>query len=233
MRFPVIAAAALGLSACATSSADFGREPGMSAVGSGLVGYHESLPTAVFPVTKGAGDRSLWNAKGARLYRDPRAATIGDVLTVKIFINDRATLDNSSDRSRDSKAGAGLKLGFDLNGSGSELGADGKIDAQSSSRGRGSIDRSEQIQLSVAAVVTDVLPNGNLLISGTQEVRVNFELRVLNIAGIVRPSDISNDNMISYEKIAEARISYGGRGRITEVQQPGYGQQLYDIVAPF
>jgi len=103
----------------------------------------------------------------------------------------------------------------------------------STSAGSGSIDRSEEIRLSVAAVVTDRLPNGNLVISGSQEVRVNYEMRILNIAGIVRPRDIQSNNVIPYNKIAEARISYGGRGRISEVQQPGWGQQVYDIVTPF
>ena len=107
------------------------------------------------------------------------------------------------------------------------------INAETSTKGEGAITRSESIELLVAAVVSDVLPNGNLVISGTQEVRVNFEMRVLSVAGIVRPRDIATDNTISYEKIAEARISYGGRGRITEVQQPAWGQQLFDTVAPF
>jgi flagellar L-ring protein precursor FlgH len=103
----------------------------------------------------------------------------------------------------------------------------------SSSNGNGDINRSEQINLSVPAVVTGVLPNGNLVIKGSQEVRVNFELRQLTIAGIVRPSDISRDNTIAYDRIAEARIAYGGRGRITEAQQPGWGQQVYDFVKPY
>ena len=104
---------------------------------------------------------------------------------------------------------------------------------RTSSKGAGATVRSEEIRLSVAAVVTDLLPNGNLLISGSQEVRVNAELRVLTISGIVRPSDIGADNVVSYERIAEARISYGGRGRLTEVQQPAYGQQILDNVLPF
>ena len=107
------------------------------------------------------------------------------------------------------------------------------IESSSSTKGQGNIDRSEKIQLSVAAVVTDVLGNGNLLISGSQEIRVNYELRNLTIGGIVRPRDIGRDNMISYDKIAEARVSYGGRGRLMEVQQPGIGQQVYDLVRPF
>ena len=107
------------------------------------------------------------------------------------------------------------------------------LDAKTSSKGEGAITRSESIELLVAAVVTDVLPNGNLVISGTQEVRVNFEVRVLSVAGVLRPRDIATDNTVSYDKIAEARISYGGRGRITEVQQPGWGQQIVDLLAPF
>ncbi|TIV92058.1 MAG: flagellar basal body L-ring protein, partial [Mesorhizobium sp.] len=97
----------------------------------------------------------------------------------------------------------------------------------------GEIKRSEDIELNVAAVVTEVLPNGNLMIRGSQEVRVNYELRVLTIAGMVRPSDIGAENTIPYERIAEARISYGGRGRASEVQQPAYGQQVLDQVLPF
>ena len=102
-----------------------------------------------------------------------------------------------------------------------------------SNQGQGTIDRSEQIQVSVAAVVTEVLSNGNLVISGSQEVRVNYELRQLTVAGIVRPSDISHNNTVSYDHIAEARISYGGRGRLSDVQQPAWGQQIYDAVRPF
>ena len=103
----------------------------------------------------------------------------------------------------------------------------------SSTQGQGNIDRQEQIQVSVAAVVTEVMPNGNLVISGSQEVRVNYELRQLTVAGIVRPTDISRANTVSYDRVAEARISYGGRGRLSEVQQPSWGQELWDSLKPY
>ena len=151
---------------------------------------------------------------------------------MNIAINDKATLDNTSNRSTTAKVGNGYT--FDFKVGASELKPSSQIDANStsSSNGTGTVDRSEKIQLSVAAVVTGVLPDGNLIVSGSQEVRVNYELRLLNVAGIVRPRDISKDNTIPYDKIAEARISYGGRGRSSEVQQPSWGQQLYDAVKP-
>ena len=107
------------------------------------------------------------------------------------------------------------------------------LGSKTSTKGEGAVTRSESIDLLVAAVVTEVLPNGNLVISGSQEVRVNYEVRVLSVAGVLRPRDIATDNTVSYDKIAEARISYGGRGRITEVQQPGWGHQLFDLLLPF
>ena len=107
------------------------------------------------------------------------------------------------------------------------------LDSSSTSSGNGTIQRNERIAMRVAAVVTQVLPNGNFVIAGRQEVRVNYELREMRIAGVIRPEDISNANTIEYDKIAEARITYGGRGQITDVQQPRYGQQVLDVILPF
>jgi len=162
---------------------------------------------------------------------------VGDVVTVKISIKDKASLDSTSERSRNSTNNLAYDLKYDVNtgvlkGKGdATIGSN--VDAKTSSKGEGTVTRSESIELLVAAVVTEVLPNGNLVVSGTQEVRVNFEVRVLSVAGVLRPRDIATDNTVSYDKIAEARISYGGRGRISDVQQPGWGHQLIDLIAPF
>ncbi|MDO9441304.1 MAG: flagellar basal body L-ring protein FlgH [Beijerinckiaceae bacterium] len=211
-----------------------GREPAMTPIGSGLYAPVQNFPGSAPAGGARNGMVSLWDDSRGDLFRDPRASKVGDVITVSIAINDRASMGNSTDRSQEAKASTGFSAGTSL-GPGAGYAADGSlnIDSKSSAAGKGNIDRAEKIQLSIAAVVTDVMPNGNLLISGSQEVRVNYELRLLNIAGVVRPRDISRDNLISYEKIAEARISYGGRGRVSEVQQPAYGHQIYDIIKPF
>jgi len=232
MRYLLVTLIALSLGACATNPQELGREPVMTPVGYGLNVAREPFPT-VFTSTGRGSYHSLWTPSTADIFQDPRAKKIGDVVTINIQIDDKAEFENASDRSRKSRSQLGFDLGFDFNGKSGEFSADGNVKSDSSSTGQGSIDRSEKLRLSIAAVVTEVLPNGNLLISGSQEVRVNYEVRVLNIAGIVRPRDISRKNTISYDKIAEARVSYGGRGRISEVQQPAWGQQIYDAITPF
>jgi len=229
---------ALLLPACALDQLkEVGREPTMTPVGSGLL--PERLPHVQLPVTKAAyhAGNSTWQDSGADLFRDARAFKIGDVVTVKVQIKDQASLDNTLNRKRDSSVGLASSLDYDLGfggagaaGSGS---LNGNLDRTTSTDSKGGITRSENINLLIAAVVSEVLPNGNLVISGTQEVRVNYEVRVLSVAGIIRPRDISTDNQIPYDKVAEARVSYGGRGRVMDVQQPAYGQQILDIVSPF
>lgn len=230
---------ALTATGCSTKPADFARQPNLSPVGSGV---QQTVPTLLMPTEpqqppKMAPGFSTWSDAGADLFRDARAMRIGDVITVKISIKDKASIDSSSSRTRDSEIGLGQSMGYGLKTDHYAATGSGNLDAQSksnsASNGKGAISRSESIELMVAAVVTNVLPNGHLVINGTQEVRVNFELRELTVAGVVRPRDVSTDNVVSYDRIAEARISYGGRGRITEVQQPPWGQQLIDLVAPF
>jgi flagellar L-ring protein precursor FlgH len=184
---------------------------------------------------------SLWAAGSRSFFKDQRAAKIGDIVTVMIDIADKAEVSNQTTRTRSSEESANISnlLGFEgtlgkellPNGYSPEAAID--LGSDSSSAGQGSVNRKEKVELTVAAIVTQVLPNGNLVIEGHQEVRVNFELRDLSVSGIVRPEDISFMNEIKHTQIAEARISYGGRGQITDVQQPRYGQQVVDILFPF
>lgn len=221
----------LTLSGCANNLAELNQAPVLSPIGQGLRADARAIP--VEPRSQyAAGQHSIWNDR-KDLYRDPRAARVGDLLTVTISMNDKATLDNKTDRSRDSQTKFGADFMAELMpwSKKGQLAAD--VSSQTSTKGEGKIDRAEEVKFNVAAVVVDVLPNGNLLISGSQEVRVNYEMRVVNVGGIVRPLDITRNNTIAYEKIAEARISYGGRGRLMEVQQPAWGHQIYDQVVPF
>jgi flagellar L-ring protein FlgH len=231
MRTLRLMAAALVVGGCAADPRDINQEPTMTSVGTGLSAPRVPSPLAAFPASAPRHPDSLWSTTTRSLYGDPRALHVGDTLTVEIKLDDSASLDNRSDRSRDSTIG--LDAGLEVPSVGISTGIGANVGSDSASVGRGAIARSEALDLSIAAVVTSVLPNGNLVISGSQEVRVNYEMRVLNIAGIVRPIDISKNNTIEYEKIAEARLAYGGRGRLSEIQQPAYGQQLYDLVVPF
>jgi flagellar L-ring protein precursor FlgH len=207
------------------------REPGFSPVGAGFV----SEETAAIQSAEAlAPDHAL--SPPPSLYAEPRISKVGDIVTVIIMMNDKATLGNASDRSQTTKDGLAIDYGFNNGSSASSSSQPAKIvgdlASTSSTQGQGDINRSEQIQVSIAAVVTRVLPNGNLVISGSQEVRVNYEMRQLTVAGIVNPGDITARNTIAYERIAEARISYGGRGRQSDFQQPSWGQQIYDAVRP-
>ncbi|WP_192843405.1 MULTISPECIES: flagellar basal body L-ring protein FlgH [Aureimonas] len=223
------------LAGCTTTREDLMKEPVLTPVGTGLHQFPPVVqPQAAYSPEPPRHVNSLWTGRNADFFRDTRALNVGDIVTVKIKIDDKAKLDNNTKRSRDS----GVSVGADLKGSfGSwglpTVGADLGLKNGTKTAGKGTVDRQEEINVSVAAVVTQVLPNGNLYIAGQQEIRVNFEVRVLSIAGIIRPGDILPNNTISYEKIAEARISYGGRGRLTEVQQPAWGQQVLDNALPY
>lgn len=183
---------------------------------------------------------SLWSGGKQSLLGDRRAARRGDIMTVVIEIDEEAQISNSTSRSRDGSESLAVPDLFGipqrLNRSlpeGASLNRAVGLNSTGRSSGNGSVSRSEELTLRVAATVMQVLPNGVLEIQGSQEVRVNFELRELLVSGFVRPEDISRQNEITYDKIAAARISYGGRGQITDVQQPRIGQQVLDAVLPF
>ena len=193
------------------------------------VGRHRIIDTA-----------SLWSADRESLLGDHRAVKRGDILTVVIEIDDKAEISNSTARNRKGSEKAGLpnmlgipqRINEKLPAGATMDNAFGSHSASTFS-GDGSVRRKEKLTLRIAATVTGVLPNGVLAIQGSQEVRVNFEIRELLVSGYVRPEDISRQNQITYDKIASARISYGGRGQITDAQQPRYGQQAADIILPF
>lgn len=183
---------------------------------------------------------SLWSGGQQSLLGDQRAIKKGDILTVVIELDEKAEISNDTNRSRGSSEDLKVPglLGLPQRAAkhlpdGASLDEAVSIDSASVSKGKGSVKRKEKLTLRVAATVIDVLPNGVLSISGTQELRVNFELRELLVSGYVRPQDISRQNEITYDKIASARVSYGGRGQITDVQQPRYGQQVLDALLPF
>ena len=230
--------AVLFLAGCQSQTIrEIGNAPSMSPIGSGLQ-YAQTPQMSSYPKQPRqlASGYSLWSDSQAALFKDARALNVGDILTVDIKINDKATFDNETERSRTNSTGLKWELGVsNLFGWTPEAEATGDLGSNSStdSEGKGKTKRSKSLKLLVAAVVTGILENGNLLISGSQEVRVNHEIRILNVAGIVRPQDVDSQNTISYDKIAEARISYGGRGRLMEVQQPPVGQQVVDLFSPF
>jgi flagellar L-ring protein precursor FlgH len=236
MREIFIVAAVLAAGGCQTHD-NIITGPSLSPVGEGLAVARDPLPVS-FAEPRLAEFQSLWTGTEQDLFKDRKARRVGDVVTVNISIDDKAQFDNESDRSRTSATtlGFGADLGwagFDWVPQAGKASGNLGIHSGTTSSGEGSVERSERLRLSIAAVVTEELPNGNLLISGSQEVMVNNEVRVLNIAGIARPSDISMENSIAYDKIAEARITYGGRGRLTDVQQPAWGQRIYDKIVPF
>ena len=180
---------------------------------------------------------SLWRNGSRAFFKDQRAHQVGDILTVQVNITDKAIIANETQRSRDTKEDSGIDNFF---GKSKVPIVNSAVptriftsDSTTQMDGKGSVNRSEALQTNVAAVVTQVLPNGNLVVEGRQEIRVNFEIRELIVAGIVRPEDIQSDNTIDSSKIAQARIAYGGRGQLTDVQQPRYGSQVLDVLLPF
>jgi flagellar L-ring protein precursor FlgH len=237
-------AALLSLSACNAFDrvSSIGEEPKLASIEDpthrdGYVPVKMPMPP---PSLSERQPNSLWETGGRAFFRDQRAGRVGDILTVVVTINDQAQIQNETQRSRANSDSANLT---------NFLGLEGKLNtvlpqavspsslvnmgSTTSNDGKGSIARQEQIDLRVAATIIQVLPNGNLVLEGKQQVNVNYDLRELDIRGIIRPQDIAADNTITYDQIAEARIEYGGKGTIGDVQQPRYGDQLFDILMPF
>lgn len=224
--------------------ANVGKAPDLSEIKSPTEASNYRPVTMPMPAPKSIERQpnSLWLAGSRSFFKDQRASQIGDILTLVIDIDDEAAISNTTTRTRTNSNGADINslLGYATSATFADILPEGvdpsdlvDIATDLSNAGTGNIDREEEISLNVAAVVTQVLPNGNLVIHGRQEMRVNFEVRELEVAGIIRPEDIMSDNTINFNKMAEARIAYGGRGHITDVQQPRYGDQVLDIIMPF
>jgi len=229
------------LTACGRLS-EVGKAPAFSPL-EGSYQHHAmySNPLPVDADPEGPTEASsLWTGGRASLFGDRRAGRRGDILTVVIEIDDKAEISNSTGRSRSGTETMGMPSLFGIPQRLNEYLPEGasmaeavKTNSSSGYSGDGTVQRNEKLTLRVAATVVEELPNGVLRIEGQQEVRVNFELRELIVTGYVRPVDISRQNEVTYDKIAGARIDYGGRGQITDVQQPRYGQQVADILLPF
>jgi len=235
---------ALALAGCnaLTRLSEVGEEPKLAAIQNPAV-LHGNQPIAMPmppPMVVERHPNSLWRPGSRAFLKDQRASEVGDILTVVIEIADDASITASTNRTRTAGEDSSMTSLLGYEGSLAAILPEAvnplsliDLDSSSSSTGAGSVARDEEINLRIAALVTQVLPNGNLVIAGRQEVRVNYEIRQLQIVGMIRPEDITSANIIRYDQVAEARISYGGRGQVSDVQQPRYGQQIYDILWPF
>jgi len=245
MRIVLLAVISLILSGCLERLNNVGQAPGFSQMDAGMtagLSPQRAAMAARQPSRQAAfyEQGSLWQSGPTSLFGDRRAARLGDILTVIIDIDDEAQLQNTTSRSRSSGENLAIAELLGLNTLlESQIFGEGNLDpalgisSSSTTDGTGTVRRNETVMLRIAATVVEVLPNGHLVVRGTQEVRVNYELRDLQVAGIIRPEDISRQNTISYDKMAGARILYGGRGQISDAQQPRYGQQIIEILAPF
>jgi len=195
-----------------------------------------SLPMPT-PVVAERRPNSLWQTGSRAFFKDQRASQPGDILTIQVAFDDKAQFDNNTQGQRTTQEQDGVSSLFGFGGTIAHLPATtnniANINGTTNNQAVAEIKREEQVTVNVAAMVTQVLPNGDLVVVGRQEMRVNYEVRDLQVTGVVRPQDISSTNTISLDKLAEARISYGGRGQITNIQQPRYGEQLLDAISPF
>ncbi len=243
-RAGFVAALAGALAGCNVIDrlSDVGSPPALATIDNPVLQPNYRAVSMPMPLTASVSrhPNSLWRPGAKAFFKDQRAAKIGDIVTVQVAIEDEATLSNTTSRSRSNAEDGDITNIFGYEGALGRILPQAinpasvvSLGSTSNSTGVGSVTREETINLNIAAVVTQVLPNGNLVIYGRQEVRVNFEVRELKVAGVIRPEDITSTNTISHSQIAEARIAYGGRGQLSDVQQPRYGQQVLDIFLPF
>lgn len=235
---------ALSLGACSTAErlSRVGEQPEFAKIENPTQQRNYQPVTMPMPEIKAEVRQmnSLWSSGRQAFFEDQRAKQIGDILTVTIDIKNEAEITSTSSRTRSASENASVPAlaGFESYADKILPGAVdvtnlAALDSGSANTNSGRTESEDEVTLQVAAVVSQILPNGNMVIHGRQEVRVNFEKRVLEVAGVIRPQDITIKNTIPYEKIAEARIGYGGKGYVSDVQQPRLGQQIFDILMPY
>jgi flagellar L-ring protein precursor FlgH len=243
-RLAVVAAVAVTAGGCTmlTRLAEVGDGPKTTPIVNPMARPDYKPVSMPMPAPKpvDANPNSLWRAGARAFFKDQRAKEVGDILTVKLNLTDKAIFKNKTERTRDDSEDTNVTslLGLEAEFakklpqaiSPSSLMS---FDNDHTTKGDGTIDRNETVQITMAAVVTQVLPNGNLVVAGRQEMKVNYEMRELAMMGVIRPEDIDYTNAISHEKIAEMRVAYGGRGTLSDLQAPRWGTQLWDIIFPF
>ena len=244
-RMLVVASLAATLIGCSAVDrfAELGEQPPLAPIENpadkpGFASVSMPMPAPQSPLHLA---NSLWRPGARAFFKDQRAARVGDIVTVVVNVDDEADIGNATTRTRKFSEDSDLTgfLGYQSSlgrvlpqalTSGADI---VNLANSNSNAGTGTVDRAESITFEIAAVVTQLLPNGNMVLYGHQEIRVNFEIRELTVAGVVRPEDITSSNTIQHTQIAEARFAYGGRGQLTDVQQPRYGAQVLDILLPF
>jgi len=244
LRLTLLATAMMSLTACNAFDrmSDIGDAPKLASIedpthAPGYTPVRMPMPPPALTETQ---PNSLWHTGARAFFRDQRAGRVGDILTVVVTIDDQAQIANETVRARTDTDTMGMTNMFGLESKLNKILPNAanpasllNTNSALSNDGKGTIARQEQIDLRIAAEIIQVLPNGNLVVQGKQQVDVNYDQRELTISGVIRPQDISSSNTITYDQIAEARIEYGGKGTIGDVQQPRYGDQLLDIIMPF
>jgi flagellar L-ring protein precursor FlgH len=239
---PLAALLALGGCGALHQLSEIGKPPAMTATADPTADPKYRPVTMPMPRAEPiqAEPASLWRNGSRAFFKDQRAAQVGDIVTVLVNTTDTADVENASTETKNGSETMGMPNMFGLEASlpkllGKAVNASSLVSANSASTagGTGVIKRNETVTLRLAGVITQMLPNGNLVVAARQEMEVNSELRELRVSGVIRPQDIASDNTVSHDRMAEARISYGGRGQLTSVQTPRYGQQVLDILLPF
>src|SRR5580698_11423596 len=242
LRCALLSSVAIGVAGCASLDRlkDIGNPPPLSPVSNPTTapGYKPVQMPMPTPQPATFNPNSLWRNGSRAFFRDQRAHQIGDILTVKVNINDTAQFQDQTQVTRTATEDNEITnfLGANrINNPAKAVLPGALITAESNtqSNANGSINRTDQLVTNVAAVVTQLLPNGNMVIEGKQEVRLNTEMRVLIVAGVVRPEDVDSDNSIDLPKIAEARVAYGGKGTLSTIQPPPWGNQALSVLLPF